>query len=194
MRGKKEIKIIGITGTLGAGKGTVVEYLKTKGFNHLSVRGFLSEEVAHRGLPVNRDTLVSVANDLRSKHSPGFIAEELYARAVRSGDNCVIESLRTLGEVQALKDRGNFYLFAVDADPLLRYERIVRRGSKTDNVSFEDFLTHEKREMASDDPNKQNLSACIAAADPRFRFLNNGTVFELRTKVDKALRSIKGIA
>lgn len=36
--------IIGITGTLGAGKGTIVEYLKDKkGFAHFSVREFLKE-------------------------------------------------------------------------------------------------------------------------------------------------------
>ena len=36
---------IGITGTLGAGKGTIVEYLqKEKGFSHYSVRAFLTDE------------------------------------------------------------------------------------------------------------------------------------------------------
>ena len=29
--------IIGITGTLGAGKGTIVEYLREKGFRHLTI-------------------------------------------------------------------------------------------------------------------------------------------------------------
>jgi len=34
--------IIGITGTLGAGKGTIVEYLvKNKNFKHYSVSGYL---------------------------------------------------------------------------------------------------------------------------------------------------------
>ena len=33
--------IIGITGTLGAGKGTVVDFLKEKGFRHFSVRDYL---------------------------------------------------------------------------------------------------------------------------------------------------------
>ena len=40
--------IIGITGTLGAGKGTVVEYLvEKKGFDHYSVRAFLLKEIIH---------------------------------------------------------------------------------------------------------------------------------------------------
>ena len=42
--------IIGITGTLGAGKGTIVDYLcKKRGFLHYSVREFLVEEIKNRG-------------------------------------------------------------------------------------------------------------------------------------------------
>ena len=38
------MKIIGITGTIGAGKGTIVDYLvKQKNFKHYSVRNFLIE-------------------------------------------------------------------------------------------------------------------------------------------------------
>ena len=55
--------IIGITGTLGAGKGTIVDYLvQEKGFVHFSVRGFLIEEIERQGLSVNRDSMVLVAN------------------------------------------------------------------------------------------------------------------------------------
>ena len=63
------MNIIGITGTIGAGKGTIVDYLvKEKGYVHYSVREFLAEEVKKRGLEVNRDTLTEVGNDLRAKH------------------------------------------------------------------------------------------------------------------------------
>ena len=48
------MKIIGITGTLAAGKGTVVEYLvERKWFAHYSVRGFLTEEIKKRNLPLD---------------------------------------------------------------------------------------------------------------------------------------------
>ena len=43
--------IIGITGTLGAGKGTIVDYLcKKRGFLHYSVREFLEEAFSYVGL------------------------------------------------------------------------------------------------------------------------------------------------
>ena len=63
--------IIGITGTLGAGKGTIVECLLEKGFKHYSVREFLVEEICKRGLEVNRNSMVLVANELRARFGIG---------------------------------------------------------------------------------------------------------------------------
>ena len=89
---------IGITGTLGAGKGTIVDYLvKEKDFVHYSVRAFLTQEIQRRGLPVNRDSMTAVGNDLRAQHSPSWIVEQLYEQANASGKNCIIESIRTPG-------------------------------------------------------------------------------------------------
>jgi len=181
--------IIGITGTLGAGKGTIVEMLtKDFGFQHYSVRGFIAEEISRRGLPLNRDNLVITANDLRATHSPSYITDELFKQAAQSGKNSVIESIRTPGEIASLREKGRFYLFAVDANPRTRYDRIYIRGSETDNIDFETFLSNEAREFDSTDPNKQNLKACIEQAD--FRFNNDGTIAELRTKVEDVLRQI----
>jgi dephospho-CoA kinase len=182
--------IIGITGTLGAGKGTIVEYLVEKEhFNHLSVREFLTEEIIHRGLPVNRDSMTSVANELRARHSPSYIIDQLYDKAAKSGHDCVIESIRTQGEVESLRKKGHFYLFAVDAHPLIRYERIVVRNSDTDRISFETFLDNEQREMSSADPNKQNILWCIRHAD--YSFINDGTKEELYRKVKTVMEEIR---
>lgn len=182
--------IIGITGTIGAGKGTVVEYLiDKKGFKHFSARAFLIEEIEKRGLENNRDSMVLVANDLREKNSPSFVADELFKRALESGDNCVIESLRTSGEIESLKSKGNFTLLAIDADPKIRYERVIGRSSSTDNISFEKFLADEQREMESTDPNKQNLNKCIGMAD--FVINNDGTLEELNSKLEEILKIIK---
>ncbi len=181
--------IIGITGTLGAGKGTIVEYLKEKkNFYHYSVRQFLIEDIKKQGLPVNRDSMTSVANRLRSEHHPAYIVEKLYKQAVMAGENAVIESIRSPGEVDFLRKQGNFYLFAVDADPIIRYQRIRQRASETDHIDFDTFIANEAREMTTSDPNKQNLSKCIQMAD--YRFDNNGDITSLYAQVDLTVQRI----
>jgi len=181
--------IIGITGTLGAGKGTVVNYLvKEKGFKHFSVRAYLTREIEKRGMPVNRDTMVAMANGLRAKHSPSFIIEELYREAAAQEKNCIIESIRTPGEIVALRSQPGFVLLAVDADPRVRFNRIRKRNSETDKVNFGTFISNEQREMHSDDPNKQNLAECIRQAD--YTILNNGSLEELHEKTEAFLQTI----
>jgi len=181
--------IIGITGTLGAGKGTMVDYLvQEKGFVHFSVRGFITEEIVRQGLPVNRDSMVIVANRLRADHSPSYITDQLYDQALLTGKNCIIESIRTPGEVESLRKKGNFLLFAVDADPMLRYDSIVMRNSETDRISYATFMQNEKREMQSNDPNKQNMGKCIDQAD--YIFYNNSTVAELYKKLEAELSKL----
>lgn len=175
--------IIGVTGTLGAGKGTLVEYLQTKGFEHYSVRGFLNERLSAEGKENTRDNMVTLANKLRAENSPSYIAEQLFEQASKKGGDAVIESLRAVGEVESLRAKGNFYLLAVDADSKTRYERIKKRASSTDNVSYEEFVAQEQREMSSADPNKQNISKCINLAD--IVLLNNESIEDFYFKVEK---------
>lgn len=181
--------IIGITGTLGSGKGTVVKYLiENKGFEHYTVRGFLIEALKERNMYVNRDTMRSLANQLRKENSPSYIIEKLAEKALQSGKNCIIESIRTPGEVEALKKYPKFVLLAVDADINLRYQRIRERNSVTDQVSFETFVDNEKLEMHSEDPNEQNLSRCIEMAD--HTILNNDSIDSLNNDIEAFLKNL----
>ncbi|MGA2823642.1 MAG: AAA family ATPase [Bacteroidales bacterium] len=181
--------IIGITGTMGAGKGTIVEYLiGEKGFIHYSVRTFLLEKIREQGLQENRDSMFRLANELRASYGSSYITDQLYNRAIRSGKNCVIESIRTPGEIISLRAKGHFYLLAADADPELRYQRILLRQSETDQVSRKTFMENEEREMNTTDPNKQNLRKCIEIAD--FIILNNGTKKDLIRQLEKILAQV----
>jgi len=179
--------IIGITGTLGAGKGTIVNYLvKQKGFLHFSARKFLIQKMKEKGMEITTKNMTFLGNHLRAEHSPSYIAETLYQKAQKNGRNCVIESLRTPREVEALRKKGKFILFAVDAPAQLRYQRIIARGEEGDKESIKELMEIEKQQMHSTDPNKHNLQKCIEMAD--YIFINDGTIEDLNQKVETALK------
>lgn len=184
--------IIGGTGTLRAGKGELVEYLRRKGFAHYSVSEFITEEVIRRGLLVNRDTMRNVANDLRANFGAAHIIEVLYVRALEAGEEAIIiESLRSLGEVQRIKEFGGI-IIGVDADPLIRFHRALACGSVKDNVTYEEFCAQERAEINEGDPFKQNLSGCLRAAD--FVLTNNGTLEEFKLQFEAVMKEVEARA
>lgn len=180
--------IIGITGTNGAGKGAVVDYLTQKGFAHYSARDFISAEIKKRGLALDRDSLRAVANDLRLTHSPAYVIESLFTEAKAAGGDAVIESVRAIGEANFLQKNGGV-LVAVDADRALRYDRIVRRGSATDKVDFATWVAQEEREWANADAWDMDIPGVMRLAE--FTIQNDGTLEELHAQVDKILKQIK---
>lgn len=179
--------IIGITGTLGAGKTTAANYLKSKGFTHYSVRAFIAQEVEKRGLPINRDTLVGIGNELRAEHGPAHIVAELCKRAHCEEGNSVIESVRAVGEADELREHGG-HILAINANSRLRYDRARLESGATVPQSYEEFIRQEEREMHSDDPTKQNIAAVMLRAD--YQVLNNGTIPELERQIDAFLANL----
>lgn len=182
------MRIIGITGTIGAGKGTVVEHLKAKGFKHYSARALFIKKLQEQGRPIDgRTAFHDMANELRRNYGPSYIIEELVREAQAAGGDAIVESLHGIGEIEALKRMGGL-LLAVDADRRTRYERVLNRKSETDNLTFERFSEEEDAETKNEDPLKQNLFACIAQADAVIR--NDGTLEEFHQNIERALEKL----
>ncbi len=181
--------LIGITGTNGSGKGTVVDYLvKTKGFTHYAARDFLTREVEERGLLVDRSSMRLVANELRAKHEPAYVVKSLYEEAIKNGEErVVIESVRNIGEAEFLKLNGAL-LIAVDAEQHLRYERVQERRSSTDQVTFETFVEHEEREMKPVGPHDMDLRGVMALSDETI--MNDDSLEALHAHIEKVLENV----
>lgn len=175
---------IGITGTIGSGKGLLVEYFKEKGFKHFSAREFLTKELEKRGREVNRPSMTTLADEIRAKNGPGAMISLLIQEAKTWGGNSIIESIRALGEVETFrKEAENPILFAVDSDQKIRYERIVKRGSVTDHISYETFLLDDAKEMSSKETWRGNIAGCVKCAD--HIFYNNGSKEEFLQEVER---------
>lgn len=179
--------IIGLTGTNGAGKGTVAEILKEKGFEYHSLSDELREELKRRGVSENRDALIALGNELREKEGPGTLAKRMASRIRKSKkDSFVIDSIRNPAEIEELRKNKSFILLAVDADIGLRYERVTARSRPGDsNLTFEHFKSQEQTEL-SGGKNSQQLLKCMGMAD--IRVINEGSIEELKEKVESILK------
>ena len=178
--------ILGITGTDGAGKGVVVEYLvEKKGFRHYAARQLWVDEINRRGLEVKRENMRIVANDLRRQHGNDFLVAAYVERMQTEGvQDAIIESIRAIAEAETLKRHGGV-LLAVDADQHLRYERIVGRASESDKVTFKHFAAQETLEMNDPDPNGMQKEKVMQMAD--YTIINNGTLDEFHAQIETAL-------
>lgn len=174
--------IIGLTGMNAAGKGTVAEYLKTKGYISMSLSDMIRDELKKQGIAETRESLVKMGNDLRNRHGAGALAEMIAGRiAASSGDNFVIDSIRNPAEVQRLRKIPGFVLFGIDAPIAMRFDRAKLRGRLENAATIDDFKAQEDKEK-SDVANNQQLHTCMKMID--LLIINNGTIDDLHKKID----------
>jgi dephospho-CoA kinase len=180
--------IIGITGTLGAGKGTVVEYLRQQGFSHYSSSDTLRHVLAERGKPIDREHMSMLANELSNQQDGGVLQDSHRLAQANKHENCILEALHRVSEGEYIKKIGGTIL-GVDADIKVRYDRVSARGdSAKDNVSFEQFVIDSDREDEGKTGSGPNIRAVINMADHTIH--NDGTIEELHQKVEQWLQTL----
>ena len=105
--------LIGLTGRYASGKSTVVDWLVSMGFASESCSDSIRVYLKENGIEESRENLIEGGNELRRTGGPGILAEMLLERL--DGKNAVIDSIRTPGEVEALREREDFVLIEVRA-------------------------------------------------------------------------------
>lgn len=179
--------IIGLTGKNGAGKGEVVKFLAESGYATHSLSDILRDELKARKRAITRENLITMGNELRATYGASVLAERTLKRLPLEA-NAVVDSIRNPFEVEALRQRNDFFLIAVIADPKIRFERTKQRARENDATTFEQFLEFEARETTSSDPKVQQLDKTEALADAKIP--NNGTIEELHQHARKVVNQL----
>ena len=175
------LKLIGLTGTNGAGKGESARFFVDSGFAFFSLSDIIRRELEVRGLEENRDNLIRTGNELRETSGADVLARRVMALI---SDHSVIDSIRNPEEIAALREFPGFLLLALDAPVGVRYERTRKRGRNESSRTLEEFQAKEAEEW-SDRKTRQQLHACIRLADHVIQ--NDGTLDELRAQLEKFL-------
>lgn len=185
------MKIIGVAGTNGSGKDSLGQILADDhGWMFVSGADFLREEAKKCGLPIEREVLRTISAEWRRKSGLGVLVDkavEIFEKSDSKYKGLVIASLRNPGEVDRVHQLGGKVVW-VDADPKIRYQRIVSRlRSDEDRKTYEEFLAEEQIEMNQEgDEAVLNLAAVKAKADIFLE--NNDTLEKFRIAAEAALK------
>jgi len=179
--------IIGLTGENCAGKGTVADYLKKKGFYYLSLSDVIREELKADGKEITRTSLIEKGNLLREEFGPSILAVKT-ATKIEKDRNYVVDSIRNPSEVQELRKLPGFVLLNVTALSEVRFERMKSRDREEDPKTFEAFQKIEALEAKNAEKTKQNLSETMKLADKSV--VNEGSVVDLFGNVDTVLGEV----
>lgn len=160
--------IIGLTGSLCSGKGTIATHLKELGFRHFVLGDRVRDEVRSRHQDVTRTLLQDVGNELRDTYGGAVLAERTVKLLDDVEGNIVIDGLRNPEEIKYLRDVLGAKIVGVDAPKDLRLkwylERAKQRGE--DGPSPEDFKKDDDRDFGIGEPgNGQHVEKCLSLAD-----------------------------
>jgi dephospho-CoA kinase len=192
------MKIIGVAGTNGSGKDTIGQILaENHGWLFISGSDMLRDELKKRNLPIERENLRNLSAEWRREHGLGIIIDKVVEKFQNENVNgkykgLVTVSLRNPGEADRIHELGGQVVWT-DADPKVRYQRIVQRQRGSEDLkSFELFLAEEQAEMShSGDEATLNMAGVQDRAD--IFIVNNQNDLEVfKNQVEHALAKILG--
>jgi len=165
--------IIGLAGTLNAGKDSLAEYLAEKfGFLHVST-GDMVREMKRREFGADSPKALLLRNDpyinrLREERGPGFLIDAINEDWAREKDKypggVVASGMRAIGEAETIIRLGGIIVF-VDADSRIRYKRAIARDrDANDEMTYDEFMDTERSEIDVD-PNDKSVQNLVAMKD-----------------------------
>ena len=188
---EKKKLVIGITGTLVSGKGTVAEILKSKGFSHITLSAIVREEVAKLGLEPLRQNLQDVGNNLRKEFGGQVLAERALNKFKSYDNPLIIDEIRNIDEINFLRENSDFKLIGVDAPVELRWQRLKNRNRDSDLLNHDKFIIDDARDRGFNEPlNGQQVGMCLVQAD---FLINNDEEFTGPMENSKLYREVNEI-
>lgn len=178
--------IIGLTGTMCAGKGEVVKYLKTKGFEHYVYSDILREIAKQRNIEPTRKNLQKLGTDIKKESkNMGILSKKLLEKV--KTDKAIVDGIRNIDEIIELKKRKNTYVVGITASQKLRYQRIRKRDRAGDPKTFEEFKKLDNLENRGKTKG-QEINKCLKMADSIIN--NNSTLEKLKKEIENILTTI----
>ncbi|MGI9566159.1 MAG: AAA family ATPase [Nitrosopumilus sp.] len=140
--------IVCLTGMPGAGKSTIAEGLKSKGYDVINMGNAVRKEAQRRNLEPTRSNLGKLMLELREKNGTGAIVELVKPELESStADVILIDGVRSNEEIRELRKFGTVKLLAIHASTDTRFDFLQKRGRSDDPQTKEHFEERDNREL-----------------------------------------------
>ena len=171
--------IVCLTGMPGAGKSTIVTKLKEQGYQTFNLGDGVRAEAKRRNLESTGENLGKLMLELREKNGPGAVAE-LITESIQNSNHeiIIIDGVRSIHEINVLKETGNLKLLAIKATSDTRFSFLTERKRSDDPLTREKFEERDDREISV------GLQEIIELADETIE--NNSVTIE--QLVDSAIK------
>src|ERR687891_1171201 len=149
-KGRRRRLIVCLTGMPGAGKSSVASFLKEKGFEVMTMGDVVREEAKRQGLEPTDVNLGKMMLKLRQDLGPGAVGHIVLQKLARDGssNNVVIDGIRSIAEVEVLKNVGHVRLLAIHASQDTRFKHLKQRGRADAPSNGNEFAGRDKRELS----------------------------------------------
>jgi dephospho-CoA kinase len=188
------IKVVGLTGTMGSGKQTVMQLImKRVSCYHVTLSDVIRGEIEKKRGEMSREVLQNMGNEMRQKYGNHILALLAIEYLPRDKNMIVVDGIRNPGEVEYLKKKfgSDFSLISVDAPAEARFQRIQGRKDPKDPQTLEEFKKADARDKGQGEPpHGQHVGACVKMAD--FKITNSGTPKQLGQQVAEVTQKIVG--
>ena len=133
----------------GAGKSTIVSKLKEQGYQAFNLGDGVRAEAKRRNLEPTGENLGKLMLELREKNGPGAVAE-LIKEPIQNSNHeiIIIDGIRSIHEINVLKETGNLKLLAVEASSNTRFNFLSERKRSDDPLTREKFEERDNREIS----------------------------------------------
>ena len=140
--------IVCLTGMPGAGKSTIADGLKSKGYEIINMGNAVRNEAKERNLEPTGPNLGKLMLELREKNGPGAVAELVEPQIENSKSNVIIiDGIRSSPEIEVLRKFGTVKLLAIHASTDTRFDFLQQRGRSDDPKTKENFEERDNREL-----------------------------------------------
>lgn len=179
--------IIGFTGLMASGKDAAKKYLEEKyGAESFRFSSIMRDVLKRINVEMSRTNLSAVSLCLRQTFGEDLFAKVIASDAQNANSDIVaVDGVRRLADIAHLSKLDGFHLVAIEADPKIRHERLVKRGENVgeSEKTYEQFIADHQAET------ELTIPEVMSKADLRIN--NNGNFEDLYKQIDELVARIK---